>query len=211
MNQFTFCEETHVYTIDGVRVPSVTDVCAPLTCGKYPASGVVDAAARRGSRIHELCALFDYGALPDEIEPELVGYLRAWAAFCRDYRPSWHLIEHRMWSGKRMFAGTADRIGYIDRRALVVDIKSAAQLDRASKISLCAQLAGYSALAEENGLDRKIPGMGVQLRKDGTYLPIPDMEIMEKYKFDSDRLFDELLALNFLTKGDPNDKRIERL
>ena len=201
MPDLMFDEASHVYTLGGEELPSVTQICEPLTAGKYPVgAGVVSAAAARGTRIHELCALYDMDALPDEIEAEAVPYVSAWAAFCRDYRPEWEFVEHRMHGELNglPIAGTADRIGYVDKYRRVVDIKTAQSMDRASKIALCCQLEGYAQMSEREVF---MPGLGVQLMKDGTYRVHDQRKIEEKYGFDSYRLLDELRKIYRITKG----------
>lgn len=201
MPDLMFDEASHVYTLGGVELPSVTQICEPLQAGKYPAgAGVVSAAAARGTRIHELCALYDMDALPDEIEAEAVPYLAAWAAFCRDYRPTWEYIEHRM-NGELNglpIAGTADRIGIIDGKRRVVDIKTAQSMDRASKIALCCQLEGYAHMST---LEIFSPGIGVQLMKDGSYRVHEQRRIEEKYGFDSLLVLEDLRRIYRIVKG----------
>lgn len=204
MPDLMFDEASHVYTLGGEELPSVTQICEPLTAGKYPAgAGVVEAAAARGTRVHELCALYDVDAMPDEFEAELAPYLQAWAAFCRDYRPTWEFIEHRMWGmvNGNGIAGTADRICVIDRARMVVDIKTAQSMDRASKVALCCQLEGYAQMATERGIDVFATGLGVQLMKDGTYRIHDQRKIEEKYGFDSYQLLDSLRKIHKITKG----------
>lgn len=160
-----FDEATHTYSIDGVEVPSVTKICSILTADKYgEGSGAVEGARARGTAVHELCEAYDYGVL-DEVPGELAGYVQAWAAFCRDYRPKWLYIEHQMYSKAFEFAGTCDRIGIIDGKQTIVDIKTTASMDRASKVSLAAQLYGYYVLYDNCAE----AAMGVQLKKDGSY------------------------------------------
>ena len=198
-----FEASTHTYTLDGKEIPSVTEICAPLTAGKYPPAGVVDAAAARGTRVHELCALYDMDALPEQFEGDLLPYLQAWASFCRDYRPQWEYIEHCM-SGELdgdPLAGTADRIGVIDGRRVVVDIKTAQSLDRPAKVALGCQLAGYAILARCNGMDLFDPGLGVQLLKNGSYRVYEEKKLGEKYGFHSHHVFCALRLLHKITKG----------
>ena len=67
----TFDEATHTYTLDGVRFPSVTEVtrfCAYDYKSERP--WLAEAAARRGTAVHEACALIDYGEEPEET-PEI--------------------------------------------------------------------------------------------------------------------------------------------
>lgn len=205
MAEFLFEESTHTYTLDGVVIPSVTEICAPITCGKYPPVGVVHQAAARGTRVHELCALYDMDALPDEIEAELVGYVKAWAEFCRDYKPVWSHIELPLYGEidpGQPFAGTLDRIGEIDGRTRVVDIKTAASLDRPAKVALCTQIGGYEWLADLNDIDVSYgAGMGVQLFADGNYRVHLTEAIEQKYDFRRATMFRALGKLHKITKG----------
>ena len=205
MAEFLFEEATHTYTLEGVVIPSVTEICAPITCGKYPPVGVVQQAAARGTRVHELCALYDMDALPDEIEAELVGYVKAWAAFCRDYKPVWRHIELPLYGEidpGQPFAGTLDRIGVIDGRTRVVDIKTTASLDRPAKVALCEQIGGYECLADLNGIDVSFgAGMGVQLFANGNYRVHLTEAIAHKYNFRRFTMFRALRKLYKITKG----------
>ena len=205
MPEFLFDEATHTYTLDGVVIPSVTEICAPITCGKYPPVGVVQQAAARGTRVHELCALYDMDALPDEIEAGLVGYVKAWAAFCRDYKPVWTHIELPLYGEidpGQPFAGTLDRIGDIDGRTRVVDIKTAASLDRPAKVALCEQITGYEWLADLNGIEAFCgAGMGVQLFASGNYRVHLIAAIAKKYDFLRSETFWSLRELYKITKG----------
>ena len=185
-------------------VPSVTEIISPLTAGKYPANtGVVQQAAARGTRIHELCALYDMDALPEEFEVELVPYVQAWADFCRDYSPQWLYIEHPMCAGTTV-AGTMDRLGLIDGKYTVVDIKTAQSLDRPAKLALSCQLYAYQKLARQNALYRYSDpedSFGVQLLKTGDYRIYRRADIEEKYRFDSGTLFPDLLDIYNVVKG----------
>ena len=205
MAEFLFNEDTHTYTLDGVVIPSVTEICAPITCGKYPPVGVVQQAAARGTRVHELCALYDMDALPDEIEVGLVGYVKAWAAFCRDYKPVWTHIELPLYGEidpGLPFAGTLDRIGEIDGRKRVVDIKTTASLDRPAKVALCEQITGYEWLADLNDIDIfDGAGMGVQLFANGNYRVHLIAAIAQKYDFPRSETFWSLGELYKITKG----------
>ena len=63
----TFDEATHTYTLDGIQLPSVTEVtrfCAYDYKSDRP--WLAEAAARRGTAVHEACALIDYGEEPEE-------------------------------------------------------------------------------------------------------------------------------------------------
>ena len=200
----TFDEETHTYTFLGRRVPSVTELCAPLTAGKYSVgAGVVEAAANRGSAVHEYTRLYDLDILPAEIEGEVLPYLSAYAAFIRDYAPQWDYVEIPLFSSS--YAGTADRIGRIDGAPYIVDIKTTASMDRASKLALACQLYGYSLLARDIFFPDTYSAfrlIGVQLKKDGTYTVHEVNDITSRYKVKLPALFNSLVTINKALKGD---------
>lgn len=209
MNEFTkrlvFNEENHEYTVDGIKLPSVTEIVSPFTFSKYRVdAAVVNQAAYRGKMIHEVCADYDMGAIDDETEiaPDIAMYLKGWKDFCSDYRPEWLMIEQPMASVN--FAGTVDRVGIIDGNPCIVDIKTTSSMDRASKIALCCQLAGYTHLTNDN-TDYNISlwnCMGVQLTKDGKYNVIFVSRTEGKYDFSAYDLFYKLLDIQKTMKGD---------
>lgn len=199
---YGFDPSTHTYTIDGVAVPSVTEICSVLTAGKYSGGqGVIDAARARGTAVHELCEAYDYGTL-EEVPAELAGYVKAWADFCRDYRPEWLFVEHMMFSKELQMAGTCDRIGVIDGKRVVVDIKTTASMDRASKLALACQLFAYEVLYYRQHLE-KIDGdsFGVQLKRDGTYTVHTMMNIANKHLAHIGSLLSSCREIYFAVNG----------
>lgn len=207
MNKYSkvleFNAEKHEYDVLGTKLPSVTEICAPLTYSKYHLdNAMVEQAARRGSVIHELCASYDRGDLEHEetVPADDAQYLLAWIKFCHDYQAKWEYVEIPM--ATRSFAGTIDRIGIIDGKRVIVDIKTTASMDRANKISLCAQIMGYVFLSWDNDFDCSYShSMGVQLKKDGTYSVIKTTAVESKYQFNASELWDQLEHINKLTKG----------
>ena len=163
-----FDEHSHTYILNGVQLPSVTEItrfCAYDYRSDRP--WLAQEAARRGTAVHEACALIDYGETPEET-PEIAGYLKAYRRFLKDYRPDWELIEHPMGNLETGFAGTLDRYGTLyDGRELILDIKTG-QLHRAA---LRAQLTGYRKLLLWERMDRPcLPGLyALRLSRDGTY------------------------------------------
>ena len=214
MNKYTkaleFNDEKHEYKVNGVVIPSVTELCAPLTYSKYKVdNAVIEQAAYRGTMVHELTALWDRGDLEQEsaIASDVGMYLMAWIQFCHDYQPQWEYIEIPL--ACRTFAGTVDRIGYIDDRMVVVDIKTTSSMDRANKVALVTQLWGYNELCHMNGIMEDSGydvsywnSMGVQLKKDGTYTVHLVDNIVHKYGIDQVELFSWLQKMNALTKGE---------
>ena len=161
-----FDESTHTYTLDGVVLPSVTHICRFLSYDyKSDRPWLAEAAARRGTAVHEACALIDYGEEPEET-PEIDGYLKAYRRFLTDYSPNWSWIEHPMGDIGLGYAGTLDRYGTLNNgRHCILDIKTG----QLHEPALRAQLTAYRTLL------LPLPGCEIymyalKLSSDGTYL-----------------------------------------
>ncbi|SBW02556.1 conserved hypothetical protein [uncultured Eubacteriales bacterium] len=169
MGGLTFLEETHQYFMDGVELPSVTRITRFLSydIAEFAKPWLRDEAAVRGTAIHAASEAMDYGLELDAIPAQYLPYLDAYAAFLRDYCiRGWEGIEVQMGSAVLGFAGTADRIGQINRRTAIVDIKSSYALHIPS---LTAQLTGYGMMWEEEH-PGPVPDLyGLHLRGNGTY------------------------------------------
>lgn len=165
-----FDEEKHLYTLDGVELPSVTEICRFLSydTAVNAKPWLRDAAADRGTRVHAWCMLYDYGErdLFDCIEPDEIGYVKAYLSFLRDYKPEWELIEHSMGDRLAGYAGTLDRFGLVDGKKAIVDLKTTSVL---RKVPLAAQLAGYKELLYDTRLEVAEAVYGLHLQKDGCY------------------------------------------
>ena len=157
----TFDPERHAYAYLGRPVPSVTTVMRPLYDHVYRAVPRDQAreAMARGTAVHRCVESYERGTGYDEA---YAGYLRAWAAFRRDFgfvaAPT--AIETRLCSRRYGYAGTPD----IVFGGVVIDVKSS---ETPSPIT-AVQLAGYTQLLEESG-HRIHKRLGLALHPDGTY------------------------------------------
>lgn len=163
-----FVEETHQYFDGEIALPSVTKICRFLSVdvAENARSWLRDAAADKGRRVHEHCADIDYGYEADSYEWDCVGYIEAYRAFKRDWGiRDWQAIEMPLGSVITGYAGTLDRLGYIDGKLTLVDLKTGSKIN---KTALTAQLTGYCLLVPEIEL---FPEQlwGIQLMKDGKY------------------------------------------
>ena len=200
-HELRFDEESHTYFVDSLPVPSVTEIVGILTADKYAApNAALEGARARGSRVHELCMDLDLGELPEEFEAEALPYLNAYKSFLRDFKPKWLYMELPLFS--ESYAGTLDRIGYVDGAPRVVDIKTTSSMDRASKTALACQITAYEILSYKNGIDvYPDGGFGVQLKKDGTYTVYDTWRTEARYMFNSAALFGQLVEINRILKG----------
>ena len=180
----TYDDERHAYTVNGKRVPSVTEITGILTADKYSGGNdaVLAQAQRRGTEVHELCEQIDCGIPVEEMEiaPELVGYVQAYINFLQDWNPEWDYLEKIVYTDS--FAGRADRIGRIDGKTVIADIKTTASMDRLSKLALAAQLYGYAvAWCDMDPGHTAQRLFGIQLKKDGKYTLHEYSKIMDSY------------------------------
>ena len=160
-----FEEAEHRYFDGDIELPSVTTITRFCSYDSRSAAGTNPFYRDRGTKIHELCADYDYtGEL--QTGTGVDGYLQAYADFVRDYRPKWDWIEHMVGNAKLGFAGTIDRMGTIDGKQTILDIKSGTHIN---KLALTAQLTGYAALTEATETNL----WGLQLMKNGKYRVIP--------------------------------------
>ena len=129
-SQLDFNPSGHIYKLDGAIVPSVTRILSDLRL--IPDYPQVEIYKARGRAVHLATELFDHGKLA-EIDERLEGYLEAWKGFKMASGFECQLIEHRVFSNLFKYAGTIDRVGALDGKPTIVDIKSGA-------------IAGYAAL-----------------------------------------------------------------
>ena len=140
LQQFDFDPATHIYRLDGVVVPSVTQVLAPLNSWENVPADILDRACDLGRAVHLATELDDLESLDENsLSSEVGGYLEAWRRFRRETGVKPLLIEHRTRHLVLRFAGTLDREGVYADELTVLEIKSGARV-RAHGV----QLAGYA-------------------------------------------------------------------
>lgn len=166
MSKLIFYEADHSYEVDGVKLPSVSEILRFMSREIYSNATQfqLDHAADRGTRVHRACENIDrYGSC--EADNEIEPYVMAYIQFLKDKKPKWSLIETSMCDLDWGYAGTIDRYGVIDARRVIVDIKTNSSL----KIPLVtAQLNGYKNLAEKD--EHQVDAVAsLHLKKDGTY------------------------------------------
>lgn len=190
-----FDAEKHEYTVDGRRVPSVTEILNFLTASHYGAinPAILSAAAQRGTMVHETLEAIDYGAFDGLVAYEIQGYVRAYLEFLRDYKPEWYGIESMIYEPVGNYCGTVDRYGMIDGKECVVDLKTYTSPTKENYMSLmgqtCAYAYGLLANAKLTQSYRLIKRYGLFLRKDGTYRLVDCAEYEKKFDMPSSEIW----------------------
>ena len=141
------------YSVEGEKVPSVSEILAPLSADRYGAINpiVLQEAARRGRIVHELCEAVDYGLDlgEDEEAMEFAPYVDAYYAFLLEHEVDWHMSEEIVFKSRYieekvpLYAGTIDRYGMVDGELAVVDIKTYSSLGTDEQMGASCQTALY--------------------------------------------------------------------
>jgi len=148
-----FNAEKHEYRFDGRIVPSVSNILAPyMDFSKIPPQKLIDKQAW-GNSVHLYLqeydrGILDYDAIDDVLDPEAPNIKQVvlkWDKFIDPYleKHDTMKIEHRMFSPRLRYAGTADRIV----GNTVIEIKTSLP-----RKAVGVQLAAYANLAHENRL-----------------------------------------------------------
>lgn len=169
--------DTSAYRIDGVRLPSVTEILtiAGLSDWSMVPSSVLEEARARGSEIHLWLEMFDRGYLKDGDEPAeaIAPYVAAYHKFRAEVDFEIGEIEVVVLNAPHRYAGTVDRTGTLNGKAAIVDFKSGAPVPTTP-----LQLAGYEACFPE-----RLERYELHLRQDGNFRLLHHRSRNDKHDF----------------------------
>lgn len=171
-NAIRFDKERHEYWHGSRRLPGVTQVLKPL----MPDYSFAD--PRVGTAAHKITAAWDAGATNEEAirlgglgeyDSLLGGYLSAWRAFREHFAFLPTVIEEVIGDPLMGFAGSVDRIGSMNDRPVILDIKTGSPEPWHG-----LQLAGYELGAAAMGLAQRgeVQRLGVYLTAEGRYATV---------------------------------------
>lgn len=169
----TFDEPTHEYRLDGLVIPSVTQVLSVFDSYAGVPANILAEASERGTAVHKATELHDIGTLDyGELSDSLIPYLMAWQKFLEDKKPELITIEGRTYHPTMGYAGTFDREMILDKYLSVVDIKSCFKMMPSTAPQTWAYMNAINAhrKAKSDHVKRRY---GLQLKKDGTYDLVP--------------------------------------
>ena len=167
MNKLKFYEAGHRYEVDGRTIPSVSEIIRFISREAYGDVNkyILDNAAERGTAVHKAAETLDRTGIA-EIETQYASYLKAYIKFLRENDVKWLQIETAMYCAKEEYAGTIDRLGYLNGDLTLLDIKTNAAI---KKILVKAQLNGYEFMRRSNGKEPCKSLKCLQLKPDGSY------------------------------------------
>lgn len=171
---FHFDPETHVYTLNGAVIPSVTQLLKPLTDYDQVPEFLLQKAADRGKAVHEACSYFATGQGVDEEQytaEEWAYFLGFKEWFYEEGGKLFTIGDERLVSEIPMahtrlkYGVTPDLI--IDGVA-VIEIKTRAYNKIIDPLQLTAQEEAWITNGGKK-IPKGYPKHVLELRKDGTY------------------------------------------
>lgn len=164
---FTFDPETHTYLVGGKRLPSITQLMAPLKDFSGVPAEVLKRAQVWGTAVHSVVEYHIEGTLDVETMDELLlGPYTAFLQWEADHGMSGlnPVCEKKFFHPRLGFAGTPDLI-YDDKR-WIVEVKTR----KFDKKTDPVQTAGQQLLWQANGGSKGyFDHFVLELRLDGTY------------------------------------------
>lgn len=166
--ELTFEESKHIYTFNGIVLPSATTLMKPLSETVYGSidKEVLDKAARKGTAVHSAIETYNnFGIIDIDTanKPYFDGYLK----FAEEHSVSAYGSEIRLYHKELLYAGTADMIADVDGKLTLIDFKTSHSV---SDMLCGVQLEAYDRALKSHGLDFKIQQkVIVHLKKDGSY------------------------------------------
>ena len=167
MSRLAFDEKKHIYSLDGVVLPSVTQILRPVTECFYSGidPDVLQKAADRGTAIHSAIETWIDYQMDTIVVDAYRGYFNAFLTWWGDRNPVPLATELRTYHKILMYAGTVDLIAEIDGKTVLVDYKSSVSVNMKA---YALQLEAYQQALKSHGIITA-GKMVLHLKPDGTY------------------------------------------
>lgn len=139
-NNFFFDEVEHIYHLNNRIIPSVTQILQAEGITDYSFADESDRDF--GTAGHSVTELWDKGVLDIEtIAEPLIPCLEVWKKFLKDFEVILFLggIEKPIYSSRYLFGVTPDRVGLVNNKVTVIEIKFSKAIQRSTGIQLAAQ------------------------------------------------------------------------
>ena len=145
-----FEPKNHIYKLDGRELPSVSEITRFISRELYKEADQtsLDIAADRGTRVHRACEEIDRTGLA-ECDTDIMQYLSAYVKFLTEHDVKWEMIEQPVYSRLHWVAGTVDRLGLVDGKMTLLDIKTAKRISGQHKLQYSAQLTLYREMVDK--------------------------------------------------------------
>jgi len=166
MSELTFDEGPHIYRLNGMVIPSVSQIMEPLSTAEYGMIDrkTLDEAANKGTAVHNAIENWLKFGIED-LNPEYMGYMEGFKEWWELRKPILVGSELRVYHKLLRYAGTVDLLAIIDDELNLIDFKTTYRL---VEKNCGVQLEAYSQGFASHGL--KIAKKRIlHLKKDGTW------------------------------------------
>ena len=153
MPQFEFLEDEHIYKLDGIVIPGVSNILSPLSdfSGVHP--DFMKQACEFGNHVHKAVELYLSGELDEEnLDPHLkniVEQFKVWKEENIKFHFSEAIVEKPSFHPGLKYAGTPDMVFVYDA---IIDFKTR----KTDPIKDILQLSAYEAFYGKPGTHRLI-------------------------------------------------------
>lgn len=164
-----FREEDHTYWLGERRLPSVSEVLAPVQNFDGIPESVLERKSAIGKAAHLACQIIDEGddVDPDSLDPVVEPYVDAWRLFVAENKPSFEIIERQLFDETLGYAGTPDRYGSMHGAKWVLDLKTVVTISQATALQTVAYRKLIAPCVNER--EPLIKRGAVQLMPNGRY------------------------------------------
>lgn len=168
MKQFRFDSVNHEYFLGDSQLPGVTSILK--SAGIINTQFYTVAGRDRGTLIHESCEHLDrYEIDLNDLDEEIRPFVQAYKNFKEDTGFAPTMIESPIYHSKLMYAGCLDRVGILNGKNVLIDLKSGVSPKWASLQLIAYKMACEdmfpSLFNEQNLLSRLV----LQLKSSGSY------------------------------------------
>jgi hypothetical protein len=156
IHRFEFDEKSHTYTMDGKRLPSVTEIIRDVLPSKQWGT---DWHMERGTQIHVAAKLIAEGQTPI-VDPQIEGHVDGIMAFHRKEVKGVVAAELPVFCTKTLYAGTLDLIADLSMIGLAVVDYKASGCEYRTALQMCAYALAYGDKSIKWGVMVTLPGDG---------------------------------------------------
>lgn len=139
-NSFIFDEKDHIYRLNNRIIPSVTQILQAEGITDF--SHCDDSDRDFGKAGHKVTELWDKGKLDIKtISEPLIPCLDLWRKFLKDFDVTIFpgAIEKPIYSSRYLFGTTPDRVGLVNDKVTVIELKFSKAIQKSTGIQLAAQ------------------------------------------------------------------------
>lgn len=139
-SNFNFDKKNHIYRLDNQIIPSVTQILQAEGITDYSYADESDRDF--GQAGHKVTELWDKGILDIKTVSEpLIPCLENWKKFLKDFDVTIFpdVIEKPIYSLRYLFGTTPDRVGLVNDKVTVIELKFSRAIQRSTGIQLAAQ------------------------------------------------------------------------